>query len=401
MKTVHSCLALMLAGLLTMAGCSKPEQPQPEQFAKESSKEAPKEDQHAGEAGHAEGGPLQLTDAEIASSGIKVEAVAEQDVHDHVTLTATIQPNRDRLAHVAPRVSGRITKVNANLGQQVKQGQSLAVIDSIDLGEAHSAYLQAESDVRLTQANFDRIDNLYTEQIVTQKDYLNARADNEKAKAALRSARDKLRMLGVTPKDGSTAVSGFGLTAPFSGTIIEKEAVLGELAQPETSLFTVADLSVVWIEADLYEKDLSKVKIGAEADVTVSAYPDESFKGRLTYISNSVDKASRTLKARVEVTNTDGRLKPEMFATAEISTSGSIKAMVVPTDAVILMQGKSVVFVRDADGFEPRNIELGEKLSHGVIVKSGLNSGDAVVVSGAYAIKARALKSEIGEGHAH
>ena len=411
MRIQNQYWALLAAALLlAVAGCGKTEQPlaaSPKQeHATEGSPAASAE--HAkegeaghseGEAGHAEGEALKLTDAEIETAGIKMQEVAEQEVHDHIAVTATIQPNRDRLAHVAPRVSGRIIRVSANLGQQVKQGQALAQLDSIELGEAHSAYLQAESEARLTQVNFGRIDKLYAEQIVTQKDYLSARAENEKAKTALRAAKDKLRMLGVAPVESSAAVSSFALTTPFSGTVIEKGAVLGELAQPDSSLFTVADLSLVWIEADLYEKDLSKIRLGAEAIVTVSAYPAETFKGRLTYISSTVDKETRTVKARIEVRNPDARLKPEMFANVSIATSGVSESIVVPLDAVVLMQGISSVFVRDADGFEPRSVELGEKLLDGVVVKSGLKPGETVVVSGAYAIKARALKSQIGEGH--
>jgi cobalt-zinc-cadmium efflux system membrane fusion protein len=406
MRISNKYLALIWGALMILAtaGCGKTEQPQSAQAKQEhatAGNEKAASDHQEGEAGHAEGEALKLTDAEIEAAGIKIQEVAAQEVRDHIAVTATIQPNRDKLAHVAPRVSGRIIKVNANLGQQVKQGQALAQLDSIELGEAHSAYLQADSEARLTQANFARIENLYGEQVVTQKDYLNARAENEKAKTALRAARDKLRMLGVVPAESRSAISSFSLAAPFSGTIIEKDAVLGELAQPDKSLFTVADLSLVWIEADLYEKDLGKIGLGAEAVVTVSAYPTETFRGHLTYISSTVDKETRTVKARIEVHNPGGRLKPEMFANAAIATSGATESIVVPNDAVVLMQGTSSVFVRDADGFEPRKVELGEKLFDGVVIKSGLKPGDSVVVSGAYAVKARALKSEIGEGHAH
>ncbi len=402
MRILNHYFALALAAwmVLAVAGCSKTEQPQSAPAKQEvpaASNEKVAPASKTEEAKTAENNILKLTGAEMEAAGIKVEDADEQDVHDHIAVTATIQPNRDKLAHVAPRVSGRLIKVNASLGQQVKQGQALAQLDSIELGEAHSAYLQAASEARLAEANFARIDNLYTEQIVTQKDYLNARAENEKAKAALRAARDKLRMLGIAPTESGSAVSGFALTAPFSGTIIEKEAVLGELAQPDKSLFTVADLSVVWIEADLYEKDLSKVKPGAEAVVTLSAYPEETFKGHLTYISSTVDKETRTVKARVEVHNPDGRLKPEMFANAAIAAASTSHAIVVPPDAVVLMQGIPSVFVHGANGFEPRSVELGEKLYYGVVVKSGIKPGEPVVVKGAYALKARALKSLIGE----
>jgi cobalt-zinc-cadmium efflux system membrane fusion protein len=202
--------------------------------------------------------------------------------------------------------------------------------------------------------------------------------------------------MGVTPARSESAVSVFPVNAPFAGTVIEKQAVMGELAQPDKPLFTVADLSVVWIEASLFEKDLGKVKTGASVSVTVAAYPDEVFKGRLTYISSVMDKESRTIKARVEVPN-DGRLKPDMFATAAIDTVSAGKALTVPAGAVLLMEGKKTVFVREKKGFERRVVELGDNLGGRFVVKQGIDEGDAVVVDGAYALKAWRLKSKIGD----
>jgi len=338
---------------------------------------------------------LDLSDAEIHQAGIKIQKLELQEKADQIVVTATIQANQDRLAHVAPRVPGRIVKVNASLGDRVKPGQALATLDSIELGEARSSYLQAASEAAVVQAGFDRAKRLQTENIIPEKDYLRARAEHEKARAALRAAADKLRMMGVSPEKLSGSV--FPLTAPFSGTVIEKKAVLGELAQPDASLFTVADLSILWIESDLFEKDLGKVKVGAQAAVTVSAYPGEVFKGLLTYISSTMDRETRTVKARVEVPNTDGRLKPEMFATVAIGTGGSVKTLLVPEGAVLLLQGQPTVFVAESGGFEPRAVEVGERVQGYAVLKSGVVAGESVVVSGAYALKARLLKSQIGD----
>lgn len=338
---------------------------------------------------------LDLSDAEIHQAGIKIQKLELQEKADQIVVTATIQANQNRLAHVAPRVPGRIVKVNASLGDRVKPGQALATLDSIELGEARSSYLQAASESAVAQANFERSQRLNTDNIIPEKDYLRARAEHEKARAALRAAGDKLRMMGVSPEKLSGSV--FPLTAPFSGTVIEKKAVLGELAQPDASLFTVADLSTLWIESDLFEKDLGKVKVGAQAAVTVSAYPGEVFKGLLTYISSTMDRETRTVKARVEVPNTDGRLKPEMFATVAIGTGGSVKALLVPEEAVLLLQGQPTVFVAESGGFEPRAVEVGERTQGYAVLKSGVAAGESVVVSGAYALKARLLKSQIGD----
>ncbi|WP_124949082.1 efflux RND transporter periplasmic adaptor subunit [Sulfuriferula thiophila] len=339
---------------------------------------------------------LTLSAEEVKTANIQVQKLELQNRAGQIMVTATIQINQDKLAHVGPRMPGRIVKVNASLGDRVKPGQALAMLDSIDLGEARSSYLQAASEAALAQANFARAQRLNADNIIPEKDYLRARAEHEKARAALRAAGDKLRMMGVVPEKLSGSV--FALTAPFAGTVIEKKAVLGELAQPDAFLFTVADLSTLWIESDLFEKDLGKVRVGAQAIVTVSAYPGEVFKGRLTYISSTMDKETRTVKARVEVPNPDGRLKPEMFASAAINTTGaSIKALIVPEDAVLLLQGQPTVFVAERDGFEPRAVELGERVQGYVMLKSGVAAGDSVVVSGAYALKARLLKSQIGD----
>jgi len=338
---------------------------------------------------------LTLSADETQRAGIKVQKLELQEKADQVVVTATIQANQDRLAHVAPRVSGRLIKVTASLGDKVKAGQALAMLDSIELGEARSNYLQAASDATVAQADFDRAQRLQADNIIPEKTFLRARAEHEKTQASLRAAADKLHMLGVDPEKLSGSI--FPLTAPFAGTIIEKKAVLGELAPPDQSLFTVADLSVLWIEANLFEKDLAKVNPGAQASVIVTAYPDEAFKGRLTYISSVVDKDSRTVKARIEVPNPDGRLKLQMFATAMIQTGLSAKALLLPEDAVLLVQGQPTVFVAEKSGFEPRAVEVGERAQGRIVIKSGVMEGESVVVSGAYALKARLLKSQIGD----
>lgn len=361
---------------------------------------AAKQGAAAGKQEHPEEGAIKLTDEEIKTSGVQVELVAEQELSNPLVVTATIHANQDRLARLAPRVPGRIASVRAQLGERVAAGQTLAILDSIEVGEARSAHAQAASEARVTQGNLERAQRLQAEQIVSQKDFLRARAEHEKARAALTAAGDKLNMLGVSgARDGN--VSSFALSAPFAGTVIEKKAVVGELAQPDKTMFAIADLSVLWIEANLMEKDLAQVKVGDEAIITVEAYPKDQFKGRLAHIGGVLDKDTRTIPGRIEVRNPDGRLKPEMFASAAIQTASKAKAIVLPDEAVVIVSGQPTVFIEEHGGFEPRPIELGQRLQGRVVVKNGLKPGDVVVVSGTYALKARLLKGQIGEGHAH
>ena len=404
--------SLTLVAVLVMAGCGKdpaPAKAKADSHAGEAKMAAktPAKDEHGHRAGekegaHAdEGGVIKLTEAEIKDSGIRTALVSVQPIRAQFSVSATIQPNRDRYAHVAPRIPGRILSVPAKAGDTVKAGQVLAQLDSVEMGEAHSAYLQAASHESLARAEFERADRLFKEQVVPEKEHLRARSEFEKARAAAQAAADKLRMMGVTATRSGAAQSSFPVVAPFAGTITEKDAVIGELAQPDKSLFTVADLSTVWIEANLNERDLARVTTGASAEVTVQAYPDERFRGKVVYVSGSVDKESRTIRARIEVPNPGGKLKPEMFATARIETETVGKGITVPAEAVSLVDGKKVVFVQELDGFESREVEIGDDVGGRQVVKAGLHEGDKVVTAGAYALKARLQKSKIGHGHAH
>lgn len=387
--------ALLLA--VALAGCGK--SGAKDEHANEGAKHA----EHAEEKkeGHSEAETeLTLTSEEAARAGIKVEEVKPRALGETLTVTATIRPDADRLAHVAARIEGRITSVPAKLGDKVRAGQTLATLDSVAVGEAHAAWVQAQAELGIAEADFKRAESLNAEEIIPRKDFLRAKADRDKAAAALRAAADRLRLLGGSPDAHGTAVSGFAVTAPFAGTVIEKKATLGELASPSEPLFGVADLSRVWIQADLPESALAKVRIGANAKVTVPAYPNEVFGGRVGHIGASLAKDTRTVAARIEVANADGRLKPEMFATATIEVAGDKReAISLPDPAIVLMDGKPTVFVYAQGAYEAREVEPGERVGGRTVLKSGLMAGDQVVTSGTYALKARKLKSQLGHGH--
>ncbi|PRC95078.1 efflux RND transporter periplasmic adaptor subunit [Solimicrobium silvestre] len=342
---------------------------------------------------------LKLSEEEIKTAGIQVATLQEQQINEQILVTATIQPNQNKVAQIAPSVAGKVRTALVNLGDQVKQNQPLASIDSIEAGEAQSAYEQAKSEFTLAQSSFDRAKQLVADRIIPQKDYLRAQSDLEKARAGLQATSTKLQTIGIAPQNQRSNSSLFMVSAPFSGTVIVKNAVVGELAQPDKALFTIADLSKFWIETNLFEKDFSKVKVGAPATITSTAYPGELFKGKVTYIGNMVDKETHTANARIEVINLDDRLKLNMFVNAAIETSSTQKALLLPEQAIVLIQGQSTVFVQTEHGFEPRAVELGEKLHTQVVLKNGINSGEKIVTIGTYALKAKILKSQISAEH--
>lgn len=383
--------ATLVAASMTLLGCSKNE------TAKPPEKAAAKKDEHRDE------GLIKLSPEEIQRAGIRSEALADAEVRDELVVTATVKPNQDAVVRMAPRVPGRLVQAPARLGDAVKAGQVLAILDSIEVGEAHSAYLLAITESRLAATAFERAERLHADQIIATKEYQRIRAEHDKTRAQLAAATDKLRMLGIPARGvpGESAVSTFPLTSPIAGVVIEKKARIGELARPDDPVFTVANLSVLWIEADIVEKDLARVRQGAEAKVSVTAYPNTSFAGKVTYLGAVMDKETRTVRARIEVPNPKGELKPEMFATATIATDSNRKVLALPESAVTLIQGLPTVFIEEGEGFEARSIEIAERVGNRVFVKSGIKSGELVVVEGVYALKARQLKSQIGEGHAH
>ena len=361
---------------------------------------------HAEKAGkeeaHNDEGLVKISDEDAARAGLKTEALAEQQLADTLNATGTVEANRERIAHVLPRIPGRITAVSAKPGDQVKQGQVLAVLESMEANEAFSAYAQAAAEARVAQTAYERAERLHAEQIIPGKEHQRARAEYEKTQAQLQAAAGKLRMLGIKPgatKDG--AASSFSVTAPLGGTIIERKAVLGELAKTEEALFVVADLSKVWLEANIAEGDVHRIQVGSVARARVAALPDLVFQGKVTNLGAALDKGTRTAKATVELDNSKRLLRLQMFANVAIETGASRKVLALPESAVTLVQGLPTVFVEEAAGFEPRPVELGERSGGSVVIRSGLQPGDLVVTQGVYALKARLLKSQIGEGHAH
>jgi RND family efflux transporter MFP subunit len=155
------------------------------------------------------------------------------------------------------------------------------------------------------------------------------------------------------------------------------------------------------VEANVAEQDIGRVAPGANAEVRLAAYPDSPFMGKVTDLSAVMDKDTRTIPVRIEVAIPEGKLRPEMFASVASPTSGKVRQVSVPAEAVVLMQGVSTVFVEGAQGFAPRTVQVGERTSLGVVIASGLKAGDMVVVEGAYELKARSFKSQLGSGHAH
>ncbi len=334
----------------------------------------------------------------VDASGIRVGTAGSGRAGD-LALTGAIGYHPDRVSHVGARTPGRIVRLSADLGQRVRGGQVLAVLESPEVGAVRAELREARSLLRIAQEGYARERRLETQGISSRKELLEFEAGLRRAEAAVQSARDKLSALGGAGGSGSQ----FAVPSPFAGSVVARDASLGEMAGPADTLFTVADLSRVRVELEVFERDLGAVRPGQAVAVTVAAYPGRTFQGRIASLGDVLDPEKRTMRARIDVSN-DGRLlKPGMFATARVATGAATEVVTVPRDAVQEMEGRTVVFVPGARAgeFRVRPVQLGDPVdSASVAVRGGLRYGERVVVAGAFTLRSELAKGEIGE-HGH
>jgi len=360
-------------------------------------------------------GVVELSPESFKRAGLHMAAAKLRDLPTVLDTTGEVAFDQDHVAHVSPRIPGRVHRVHAKLGDTVKAGQSLAIIDSIELGRAKAAYLQARAQLALSQKNLSREEGLLKERISSAKDVLAARAVHQKAMADYRAARQRLRLVGVSSKAIDRLrydKSGAALVAvrsPIAGRITKKHLTLGELVRPSSNLFTVADLSRVWVWVDVYERDLAGVHLKDKVAVRVEAYPKRVFSGEVAYISDQVDRRTRAVRARLDVENKDGALKPGMFARVRLTdphTEGGIatrrQAVAVPASAVQRQGKEQIVFVRIGKRrFVRRAVRVGTEAGNYVEIRSGVKAGEVVVKRGAFILKSELSKGSMGEGHSH
>ena len=364
--------------------------------------DAPAEDTAAAEeAEHAEGEEkiVKLDTTQMRLSGVQV-GNAETVTSSALSVTGTITYDANRVSHIGSRTEGRVIALRADLGRRVSRGQVLVELESPDVGELRADQEEAEALLKIASENYAREQRLEQQGISSRKELLEAEADLRRGEASLRSARSRLDVLGATHGTGGH----FDLLAPFGGVIVGRDVSLGEMATPADTLLTIADLSRLWIELDVFERDLARVRVGQPVAVSVTASPGRTFPGRIVYLGDILDPTKRTVRARVEIPNLGGALKPGMFANAAIDVgAGGPVFAAVPAAAIQEVEGKKVVFVPgdSAGHFRPVPVEVGEQLEGGrVTILAGLEPGARVVIAGAFTLRSELAKGEIGE-HGH
>jgi multidrug efflux pump subunit AcrA (membrane-fusion protein) len=383
---------------------------------------------HADRADHADhdhAREVKLTPEAVQRYGLRVETVTAQPLRPVFTVPARIEFNGEQIAHVGTVVRGRVTEMKARLGDAVNKGDELVVLESTDLAEAQSEYLQrraavsvAESAVEPLKESYDRAKKLYDEhQGIALGEVQKREAELKAAEGAVLTARaaavsglNLLVLMGMSRQQIEQLEQSGKLNprtvvrSPIDGRVVEREITLGELVTPETeALLVIANVQTLWVLADVPEARLSQVNLGAPAQVQIAALPNRTFDGKVSYVAPALDPHTRSAAVRVEARN-DGSLKPGMFASVQLvgTASAASKVVAVREGAVQTIEGQSCVFVPvggEANTFVPQPVKAGPAVNGLIPIRAGLKEGDQVVMRGAFILKAELGKGEAGHGH--
>jgi cobalt-zinc-cadmium efflux system membrane fusion protein len=342
--------------------------------------------------------------------GLQTTSVEFKNLQEYLQVTGTVQPIDTSIGHVRPLARGRVQDILVRVGDRVKAGQTLASFDNIEAGELLSQYQGARTELqrlKLQQSSAERISerNRQLSQLgaipqkaaeLTQVEAQSAADSVSVQESVVNGLVSRLRRFGV--EEANVNHPSTVIRAPFTGVVIKAQTAPGDVFDADRELFSIADLSHVWVQAEVYEKDLGRVQIGQPAFITVDTYPGEKFKGQVTYLGDILDPQTRTSRVRCEVANPDVRLKLDMFAIIELPTHFSRRTLVVPASAIQQLDENDVVFVRkSATTFETRPVKTGKTVDEVTEVQSGLRNGEEVVKQGAFHLKSVALSGQIGE----
>ena len=374
---------------------------------------AVKEDKHQ-EAKHEEEGHyehdrkvVKLHKEDLEEFGIEIKEAGQGKLTVQLELPAELTPNADRLVNIVPRVPGVVGTVSKNLGDNVQAGETLAVLESRDLADTKAAYLAALKRVEIAETSLRREEALFKKKISPELDYLDAKKAFEEAQIELKSAEHKLHAIGFSDKYLAALPSQPGMTytryemkAPFSGTVIEKNISLGSVLKDDAVAFVIADMSSVWVNISVYQKDMTSLRKGQAVIVSAgNNIPDAN--GTISYISPVTGQESRTAIARVVLPNPKGLLRPGLFVIAKLAVDEVAVPVLIPKTALVSEGDRTEVFIQTEDGFKPQAVTLGRSSDTYVEVTSGLKQGQKYVGRGGFTIKAQMSKGAFGDVHNH
>ncbi len=343
-------------------------------------------------------GIVHLSDAQIKQFGVETGAAGPGRLRIEVVLPGEVALNADRVGHVVPRVPGVVRDVRKNLGDLVRRGEIMAVVESRELADLAAACLAARERVNLAQSNFSREEQLRQKRISPEQDYIQAQNALAEARIEQRSTEQKLRALGFSdeyvaklPDRLQDSAAVYEMIAPFDATIIEKHINIGEVLHEESPAFVIADLTSVWVNLDVHQKDLPLIKTGQIAAIGVGNAA-ASVEGRISFLEPMAEETNRTIHARVVIPNADGKWCPGLFVTGRINVDDVRVPVLAPNDALIMVGGKTCVFLKEGSNYRLNPVTLGRTNGVSTEITAGLSAGQVYVLKGAFT-----LKSELGK----
>lgn len=347
--------------------------------------------------------PVQVAGSAAESRSRIETALVEvgSGVHE-LTLVGKVAYGEDRYSRISSPLQGRVLEVLVHLGDRVQAGNVLLVLDSQEIAQAYSEYVKEDSELQYATRAHDLAQDLYENKALPLKDLKQAENELTKARAEFRRAKERLLSLRVPaeelekPLERQKITSRFEMKSPLTGTVVERNVTPGQSIGGDSGLvvFTVADLDVLQVVADVYERDLAMVKKGQAAKLSVEAYPEVRFPATVASVGDVVDPTSRTIKLRASVNNADHRLKPEMFARLQIQVGNDTPLLLIPREAVLEVNGKQFVYVvKGPDRYAKQAVKVSAISSDRVRVLEGLKLGQRIVIKGAVLIKGQEAKN--------
>ncbi len=380
---------------------------------------------------------IHLESAQVEEWGIVPGVVGTTDLVSATDLPGVIELNQNHTAQISSYVDGKVLSLAVDLGSRVRQGQILLTVNSPAFSSAQAAYLEAYANYRFSSGEYDRAVELFREKAIEEREYLRRISTHELAVADLAAAESILHSFGifhdwidqltdrytvVDIDDGeahSLAESALPILSPVDGIIIGRDVVVGENVDPAKVLFTVSDLNTVWAHLDAYEIDLPFIEFDSKVSITTPLYPERTFSGTITHISDVVDATLRTVHLRVELPNRERLLRPNLFIRGMVENyDPENRRIAIPEEAITLFHGEKTVFVvADAHAhgddmhlaahgadeviFEARHVHLGQLVGSMRIITGGLEEGDVIAMKGAFTLKAELEKGSVSHDHVH
>jgi cobalt-zinc-cadmium efflux system membrane fusion protein len=378
---------LFLTGSLVLLGCGG-------ESKEEKTTEKPK-------TGHE---IVTLTKKSISDIGLNLFIAKTKSLSGALTVPAKVLPNQDLESQVGSLVQGRVHQVFVKVGDYVTTEQTLMTVEGLDVGAIKAGFLKAKATHDYTKANYERQKKLFEDKIGSQKAFLESQAEYEKALAEYNAEDKRIHSVGLTDEEVSSGRNGelhtsgtLPIKSHINGVVVERNVVVGQFVDATTNAFKVINSRLVWIDGQIYEKDLAKIQQNTNAVFTTTTYPNEVFQGRIIYIGQTVDEQSRTITVRGEFSNPNNKLKPHMFGELKVPIGTSSKAIMIPDEAVVKETRQDYVFVQTSDTtFEKRNVVTGTSTDTMIEIKEGLKEGDIVASKGVFYLKSDLKKDELG-----